>query len=246
MTGLSLPREHGALITLGGAITLAIVLAPAPLDALAAALACAAGFFARGPLERHVAGGRLLARDPLLLGACAALAAAAIARIAVLDPAMAAAAAVVALAFPTAGAVARLRRAHRSLPVETAGMIACGAVAGLVLWIGGAAPERAGLLAAVLALYGAATVLAVRGEARKLPAASSRRNALLGLAVAGAGAIALLFALPLAAAGLLPRMVTAAARAARPLARPHIHAIAIRETVALAAFLLLLGLASRI
>ncbi|HTM19946.1 MAG TPA: YwiC-like family protein [Kofleriaceae bacterium] len=236
---LSLPAEHGAWITTLGAAALAIYLAPAPLAAATAALACIAGFVGRGPIERGAAGRTLGTGDRLLLAGCAAAAAAAV----LLLPAGPARllAAATAIGFPAAGAAARALRAQRTLAVELAGLAATGGVAAVVLLAGGAGGARIAVVAAAIAVYAAATVLAVRGEARRGPPAASRRNALLGLTVGAAGALALLTAVPLAAAGFLPRLIAAGARALRPARRNRIGAIALRETLALLAFLVLLA-----
>src|SRR5687768_17204377 len=115
---VSLPREHGALITLAGAVALALWLAPERADAALAGIAIAAGFLTRGPIERRAGGGRLLAGDRWLLIACAALAAAALALLAASTPVMGLAAGLAALVFPAAGAVTRVLRVQRSLLVE--------------------------------------------------------------------------------------------------------------------------------
>src|SRR5262249_43136992 len=153
---ISLPREHGAYLTLAGGAAAAAFVAPDVGGALAVALTFAAAFLVRGPLERLAAGlaPRRWDLDAIVLppglGAAAA-ALAALARLAVL-PLLAAGA----LALPVAALLARRRKLLRGLSFELAAMGALGASAGLAAWCGGLDARAAAALAAVLGAHAAA------------------------------------------------------------------------------------------
>ncbi len=240
---ISLPSEHGAWITVVGAAALAVYLSPVPLAGGLAALACLLGFVARGPVERRAAGRVLEVGDWLLLAACLTGAAAALLWLPA-EPVQLALVGATAAAFPLIGALARAVKAHRTLVVEAAGLAASGAVATVVLIAGGEAPVPAAIVGGALAAYGAATVIGVKGEARKA-APGARRAGLISAALATAAAGALLLLAPLAAVGFAPRILFSSLRAARPGVRRRIYRIALRETLALAGFLVLLALSMR-
>ena len=190
---LSLPREHGAYLTLAGGIAGGVLLAPAWLPAAATGVMLAASFLARGPLERRAAGLRWRVGDaPLLLGC--ALAAGAGVHVAArgrlwLELALLA----LALVMPLGGWLVRRMGQLRAERFEVVGMAALGGAAGLVAFTGGAGSTLALTVALLLAVHAAASVPLVRALLRPRERAQGRREIMLtGLVVvAVATAVAL-------------------------------------------------------
>jgi hypothetical protein len=180
---LSLPREHGAYITLLGAGVSALVLAPDRVGVLGVALAFTLAFFVRGPLERRAAGHPLRRWDrpamALLIGLCASAVWLAARDRPGLLPLLAAAV----LALPVTALLARRGRFLRGPGFEMIAMGCLGASAGLAAWRGGLEMGAAACLALVLGAHAAASVPLVRSQVR-------RRGAEPGLLVAGAAVLA--------------------------------------------------------
>src|SRR5262245_10711043 len=105
---LSLPSEHGGYLTLVAATAGAALLAPASLPAAGAGVAVAAGFLARGPVERfgNPHGLRVWDRQALLVMAAFVAGGAALAGTWLVAAA--------ALAVPAAALLARRLRSHRA------------------------------------------------------------------------------------------------------------------------------------
>jgi hypothetical protein len=226
---LPIPREHGAYLTLLGAATLGVLQAPARAPAVGAALALAAVFFARGPLEAR---GGARGRGALMLVACAAIGTAGIALAARVSPG----AGVLSLAAPIAmlAAASAARRSHRARAIGFVliAMATLGASAGLVAWIGGAPAARAGLLTAVLCVHAVASVQLLRAELRprerdRLPARARLGAALVAIVAAALGALSL----P-AGVALLPRLLVLLTAPRLRERRPAM--LGLRETAALA------------
>ena len=240
-TKLTLPSEHGALVTLAGAAAAAALLAPRPAHALAAAAAIAASYLARGPIERRVKGLRLRPLDAPALALYAAIAVAATAAVAPVSRHGAIAIAAIAAAIPLAGALTRSARLRRSVLVETGGMIAVGASAGAELHAGGGGTLASITVAIALASYAAAAIFLVRAQTRPL----SRRGR-LGFAAIAAATLALGAATTAALAARLawafaPRGAHALARLVWVRESRRVTAIALRESLELALFVALLA-----
>ena len=244
---LSLPREHGAYLTLAGGIAGGLLLAPA-WPAAATGVMLAASFLARGPLERHAARLHWRVGDaPLLLGC--ALAAGAGVHIAArghlgLELALLA----LALVMPLGGWLVRRMGQLRAERFEVVGMAALGGAAGLVAFTGGASLRLALTVALLLAVHAAASVPLVRALLRPRERAQGRRElmltGLLVVAVAGAivagGAGSALASRGLALA-LLPRLVDVVLQlVVQPAGKVSAARVGVRELVLLV--LALLGL----
>jgi len=225
---LSLPSEHGGYLTVAAATAGAALLAPAALPAAGAGLAVAAGFLARGPVERfgNPHGLRAWDRAALLLLATFVAGGAALA-----GSWMVAAAA---LAVPAAALLARRLRAHRAAWFELAGMAALGATAALAAWSGSAPLDHAAVLGVVLAAHSAAAVPLVRTQLRRRERAGARTAALQALAVTAAGFM-LVAAIghPAAGLALVPRVLQIADRLARGPRPTPATMVGIRETLLL-------------
>jgi hypothetical protein len=179
---LTLPREHGAYLTLLGAGVSAALIAPGRAGAIAVAVTFMMAFLLRGPLERLAVGHPPRAWDltaiVLLtgLGSGAAWLAGA-ERIAVV-PLLAAGA----LALPVAALLARRGRFLRGARFEMIAMGGLGASAGLAAWCGGLDATPAVALGLVLGAHAAASVPLVQSRVR-------RRGAPRGLLVLAAAVL---------------------------------------------------------
>jgi hypothetical protein len=232
---LSLPHEHGGYLTLLGGLAVALVLSPAPLGALAAALPIVAAFFARAPLEK-LAFGRVPARwDPaalLLLGALAFDGGllAVLARGWSALPAL-----LLAPAILAASLLARQRREQRSYAFELAGMAALGASVGPMLLAGGADPRSSAAAAVVLGTHAAVAVPLVRSELRPLEREKRAHADRTALALLLLGALlTLCVGPPLLLLPLVPRALQLALRQWRRPAAPRPMLVGLRESAALA------------
>jgi hypothetical protein len=232
---VSLPHEHGGYLTLAGGAIAAVAMSPRPLIALLAALAIAAAFFARAPLEKVTLGGCPAAFDRLALIGLSALVISSSAFAAFESRANAVPALIAAPALVVTSSVVRRRRSHRSAAFELVGMAALGASAGLMRRAGGASLRVAAASAVVLAVHAAVAVPLVRSELRPQErgnAATAERQALLMIAAG----VALLVALhaPRAAIALAPRLALLLIRAigSRKPLRPML--VGLRETATLA------------
>jgi hypothetical protein len=231
---LTLPREHGAIVTLGGAGLAAALLAPHPLAAMAAAVVVAAAFLARGPIDRRVAGLGWRGWDGWALVAIAVVAAVggwyAGTAVSGAGPLVF----LVAAALLGASAVVRRLRRHRAFAVELGGLIFCGAAAGLFALAGGAAAARAAALAAVLAAHAGASAPLVRTELRRRERAHASRGLLTALLLLCAGAgLAAGLGHPVAAVALAPRLAHVIVRSLRGTPTSAPSAAALRETALL-------------
>jgi hypothetical protein len=227
---LSLPAEHGGYLTVVAATAGAALLAPAALPAAGAGLAVAAGFLARGPVERlgNPHGLRVWDRQALLVLAAFVAGGAAIAGSWLVGAA--------ALAVPAAALVARRLHAHRATWFELAGMAALGLTAALAAWSGAAPMDAALVLGIVLGAHSAAAVPLVRTQLRRKERGHARVAGVEALAVAACGALLVaLIGHPLAALALAPRGLQAVERLARGSRPPaSATAVGVRETVLLA------------
>src|SRR6266702_1455707 len=102
MQRVSLPREHGAYLTLAGAASTAALVAPAPSAALAVGLTLGMAFLLRGPLERRARGGQARGWDAPAMAIMAVLAVAGAAVAATSRLAVVPVLAIAALALPGA------------------------------------------------------------------------------------------------------------------------------------------------
>lgn len=237
---VSVPREHGGLVTIAGSALLAAAVAPEPGRALAAASVVLVAFLARGPIERSVAGARARAWDrPALLGyaAIAALA------LALAGSARALPAAVLAIAIPIAGGVVRRMRAHRSLRVEALGMAALGGAAGAAAFAGGAGVMVALAVGVAMAAYGGAAAPLVRAEVRRLSSMEASELTWVGVHVLVTGAVASVAFVPAVGLAFAPRVAHAVWRglAGLPDPRRSIGVVVARECCELAAFVALMA-----
>ncbi|MCC6994626.1 MAG: hypothetical protein IT370_08465 [Deltaproteobacteria bacterium] len=260
---LSLPREHGAYLTLAGAIAGGVLLAPARLPAAAAGVMLAASFLARGPLERRAAGLRWRAGDvPLLLG-CALAAGAGVHVAARGDLGLELALLALALVMPLGGWLVRRLGQLRAERFEVVGMAALGGSAGLVGFTGGAGLALALTAALLLAVHAAASVPLVRALLRPRERAQGRREIMLtGLVVVavaaavafGAGAVGAggvgaggALASRVLALALLPRAVDVVLQlVVQPVGKVSAARVGVRELVLLVLALLGLGLGGRL
>jgi hypothetical protein len=237
LTRLSLPREHGAWLTLAGAAFGGIWQATDRVGASGFAVALAAAFVARAPLERSrparwdgalrlvcslaIVGGSLVAgRNQQWLGLASALCAA---------------------VLIGASLLARKERQQRNLGFEALGMAALGASAGAIALVGAAPFEQSLILGFVLGTHAAVSVPLVRSELRpreREHAASA--TALATLALVAAVAILSVIGSGTAAVALVPRAVDLAIRHVTGWRLRRAALVGVRETVELAAALALL------
>jgi hypothetical protein len=247
---LSLPREHGAYLTLVGAIACGAWVAPSIVPALGMGLALAASFCARGPADRLAARLELRAWDGAALAGLAGPAALGVGLAASSAGGVAwLVLAVVPLVTPAASFIARRRRAQRDLGVELAAMGWLGACAGLIAVAGGASPARAAALSVALGAHAGLAVPLLRVELR--PAWAGARRGVAGavaaaLVVVAAALVAL--GAPLLVVALAPRALHAArllAPGPREELRPRrAMAIGLHETGVLALVVAAIFLAS--
>jgi hypothetical protein len=237
MRNLSLPREHGAHLTLAAAVVTATLSASQPVPALGMGIVLTMAFLARGPLERLAAGHALRAWDGPALGVMLGLAGVGALVVGLEVPGVWWLGAVAAAATVPAGAyLARRASLHRAAALEFVAMGALGASAGLAALCGGMAPARAIGLAAVLGAHAAVSVPMLRTEIRKR-ARVGRRGALLAaaglLALVGAGLCGLGY--PAMTLALVPRaaQIGLALLEARPAPRRP-QALGLQETALLA------------
>jgi hypothetical protein len=205
MKTLSLPHEHGGYLTLAGAAAAAMVLAPRPLAALGVALALAAGFFARGPLEAP----RPARFDWLVLTSYFA--------IAIGGTWLSRQWWTVALPAAIVGGSlwVRATRRHRHPLFELVGMAALGASAGLMAFAGGVRPSMALLASLVVGAHAGVAVPLVRTELRPRERQHGGRAELVSFFALAVCAIATALVGPLLAAlAFLPRFLHLGARRA--------------------------------
>ncbi len=235
-TRLSLPHEHGGILTAAGATLVAAGLGTAPAVGFAVGLAVVATFLARGPIDRLSARLPLRVWDRpalLLLGlvALAGIAAAGATR----GAPWAAATGLSCAAMLVASALARRARAHRATLFEVLGMAGLGASAGLGALVAGAPLGLAAAAAIVVAAHASVAVPLVRTELRRRERVLERRALVVAtVALAGAAALVVLVGQPAATLALVPRALHLGARAIfRPApARPAV--VGWRETLLLA------------
>ncbi|MBI4509194.1 MAG: hypothetical protein HY698_06135 [Deltaproteobacteria bacterium] len=240
---ISLPREHGAYLTLVGATIAGALAASDPAPAVAAGFTLGMAFLARGVLDRLVVGLPLREWDAtaVVLMACALGEGARIAGSRHWGFTMLAVAC--ALALTVSSVMARRARKHRHLLFELLGLGILGTCAGIIGLAGGLVPKAALALAAVLGAHAASSVPVVRGTVRKGLAPPMRfLAACLGLILI-AGALAFALGIPLLAAALVPRLadsvvgLTSGFRHARP------AVVGVRETVYLFIVLVVVSVA---
>jgi hypothetical protein len=245
---LSLPREHGAYLSLAGATAAACLVAPHPWPALGTGLCLAAAFFARGPVDRLASRVSPLAWDRAFLLFLVAVAATGLWLASSRAPVVGAVAGATLLAIPAASAALRFVRLQRAAGLELAAMALLGASAGLAARAGGTDAWTAVALAAAIGAHAVVSVPIVRSELHRGERRLSRR-ALLSSAAALAAAAVLLAVIgrPLAAFALLPRAGQIGLRLLRP-PRPRRPAIVglvesalLALAVAIAALALVLG-----
>ncbi len=236
---LTFPKEHGALVTLTGAAVLAAVTAPRPDLALLASIALFAAYLSRGPIERRVAHLALRPWDAPALLLYMVVVTLCVGVLARAHGWAALAIAVVATAIPAAGALARAVRAQRALLVETVGLTAVGATAGVAAYAGGTPYSTAGAMGIALGAYGAVAILIVRAQIREEKVRNPRANAALALALLFVAAGVSALVVPLLAAAFAPRAAHAALRIVRPPPEVHIYHLAARETAEIALFVAL-------
>jgi|GEM_PF-5168399 len=239
---LSLPTEHGALVSLAAGGVLAVIMAPQPPIAFATFALFLLAHLARGPTERRARRFRPRRWD---LAAMLGYTTAAIATtyvVATVAPVVAVVAAGCALLLLGGGAVAQVMRVHRSLAVELGGMAMCGIASGVAIVGGGGDVGLAAVAAFILAAYAASSVLLVRGQLRKLTPKRSLHHSRLALALLIVGAaVAATYHLVLGLA-FVPRASHVTVHcfvAARPTSPYKLAAI---ETAQLALFIALVGL----
>lgn len=241
MQRVSLPHEHGGWVTATAATLAAVVLAPAPAVALGVGLAVLASFVARGPVDRWAAHAALRRWDVAMVAALSVAVAAGAALVASRSLFFGAATLALAAGVLVASALARAARKQRAVIVETAGLAALGASAGLGLLAAGAPFALAASVALVLAGHAGASVPLVRSELRRRERSGARRAAGSGiLLVTVAAALVTLVGQPALALALAPRAAHLVVRAARPPAASRPAWSALRETTLLAASVLLL------
>ena len=229
----SLPAEHGAYLTLLGAATLGILAAPERTPASGAALALAAAFVGRGPVDALWTRHRAARMDVPLLIASAILVLLGTALTAGTAPLAAAVVLASALVLMTGTLVVSRLGGRRAESFIAIGMAAMAGAVGLVAWAGGAPPRQVGLLAGILSTHSLASVWIVRSLV--LP----RERPLLGarivstLAALGLSAVVLvLVGASGGAAALAPRVALVLAAPLLPGRAPWV--IGLSETVALA------------
>lgn len=233
MRGLSLPHEHGGLLTLLGGTTAAALLAPQPLTAVGIGAIFAAGFCARDPIVKQAAWDDAALIVLLLLGGIGA--------------AFAPAPFAIGAALASAGMVgayltARACRRHRDPAFEAVGMAALGAGAAVAALAGGVPLAPALLLGFVLAVHAMVAVPLVRSELRTRGRAGATRANRLAAVVLAVGALAVTVAgQPLVALAFLPRAAHVAVRYVRGSRRRLPSAVGARETVLLALALTLVA-----
>jgi hypothetical protein len=241
MKAVSVPSEHGGYLTLAGAAVTAALVSPRPWAVVAGAVALAAAFFARAPLEKLGRRGSLRPWDAPALVAYTLLA--------LLGGGLAVAASgargwtvgLAAGAIVAASLLARRLRSHRSATFELAGMGALGGCAGVLAWLGGAPPQLAAVVAVILAAHAASAVPLVRSELRPNERRQAARADASAFAIVGA-ALALLALLGAATAGiaLVPRVLHLLLRRAHALAPHGAVWVGLRETATLVAAVVLL------
>ncbi len=239
---LSTPGEHGGLVTLAGSATLATLVAPEHLVALASAAAFAVAFLSRGPLERAARKFRPRAWDRRAVVLYGVVLVGLIAFVGARDVLAGAITGLGAVAIPVAGTVVVKARVHRAFAVETLALGGCGGVAGVGLYAGGVAIAPAMALGLAMASYGAATVALVRAEVRDLDPAARTRVSWLAVLWLALGAVACAVTLAAVVAAFAPRAIHAVARAVFGTGSRRIGAVAARETVELLIFIGLLAL----
>jgi hypothetical protein len=244
MSRLSLPREHGGYLTLGAAAVAGVCTAPSRWAAIGLAVAVAAAFFARAPVERWR---RPASWDRVVLGGYALALAAGVALAARVRPMAALVAAVLALALVGASLWARSSRLQRDARFELVGMTALGASAGAVAFAGGASPHAATLVAVILGAHAASSVLLVRSELRPVERAHSERARAAALAWIALGAALAASLGPLRVAlALMPRLAHLGwHRLVGPAASPRASRVGVRETILLALAVAILIVAQR-
>src|SRR5215468_8466905 len=239
MRAITLPREHGAYLTLAAVALTAGRLGPNGGAALGAALVVSAAFFLRAPIER-IDGGHPLRRWDLpamvLLAALAALGASAATAA---RPEAGIGLAIAAGGLVAGSLLARRGRCARGARFETVAMGALGASAGVAAWCGGSAPSAAVAIAAVLGAHAAASVPLVRARVHRRHAPGRPLLAAAALVAAGVAVAAAAGHLQ-AAFALTPRAADLAASSLRGLRHAHPRTIGWRETGLLAAVVALL------
>lgn len=229
---ISLPHEHGAYLTLAGAIAAALVIAPDRLAAGGVGAIAAAGFFGKALVERGAVGAAQRRGDRVWAAALVAIAIGG-ERLAAARDERPALGFMVAVALALGGtALLRRARLQRAVTVEQLGLAALGAVAGLAAWIGGAEARAAIVLGAVLAAHGASSVPIVRQAVR-----AQHPPPGLGIAIGAivsAGAIAMAWR-PLAAIALAPRVAQTLWLVRAPRGKTAARTVGLRETALLIA-----------
>lgn len=232
MASISLPHEHGAYLTLAGAIGAALVVAPDRLTAGGVGAIAIAGFFAKAVVERGAVGATRRRGDAAWVAILIALAIGGerlAARAGEIE------AAVIALAIvPALVGAALLRRARlqRAVTVEQLGLGALGLVAGIAAWLGGTELRMAAVLGAVLAAHGASSVPIVRHAVR---AQHPPPGLVIGIAALVAGLGVAIAGRPLAAVALAPRVLQLLGLVRAPRGKTSAKTIGLRETALLVA-----------
>jgi hypothetical protein len=232
MKRISLPREHGGYLTIGGATAAGMWLAPAPLAAFGVGLALAASFFARGPIESRCA--RPL--DLVALGGYATLA--------MVGALLAKQPLVLLLAGALVGVSAwvRARKSHRESGFELSSMAGLGAAAGPIALAGGASPGTALIASLVVGTHAALSVPLVRTELRPRERdLRSGADALAALGLTTCAATVSALGMPLAALALVPRALHLVARRLGWMSGWRASQVGLRETLELATVLIVLG-----
>ena len=237
MKRISLPDEHGAWLTLSGAIVGGLWLAADRWTAAGVALSLGGALFVRAPLETR----RPRAWDATARAVCA---------LAILVGALIAGRqqqwlgiAGAALAFTAIAAcgLARRMRLHRSVWFEIVSMGALGASSGVIALAGRAAISGSFALGLGLATHAATSVPLVRSDLRPRERSLESRAIFAGAAALSATALCLwLLHMPAASLGLLPRGIDLMARHLTRFRLARAAAVGARETVELAGVVTLL------
>jgi hypothetical protein len=232
----TLPKEHGAYLSIVGATAAAALSSPRPAAAVGVGLAVAAAFFARAPLDRAAAGAGLRPGDRVWLAFLAAAAAAGLALAGTARPlfVLAVAALVVSIVGVSA-AVWRARR-QRDSRFELVAMAGLGATAGLGAFAGGATASVAWAWAVVLAAHATLSVPMVRTELRRGERHDARRAAAVSaLALVFATVVLVALGRPIVMLALAPRAAQVVYRIVRTPSPRRPAVVGLWETVLLAA-----------
>ena len=246
---VSLPHEHGALVTLVAAFATGAAIAPAHLAAASSGILLLAAFFARAPIEQRAAGHAATFDGSALLtlGLLSAIAATA-AIVSGADRRLLGLATAWAIGILASSYLARRIRLHRDTYFEILGMAVLGASVVPVALVGQASLRTALAAGIVLATHAAASVPLVRSELRpRERALANEADARAALLIVAGGLAVYLVGMPLLACALAPRALHLLARRLRlsPSVGPLL--VGLRETaeVTLVMALLMASIALR-